>query len=69
MISFVDLISWKAAGLNTPKSKLNDVNDEMESLETTATQRPQIGPVRRSINPADHGLVLLDPLFVTALIQ
>ena len=44
-ITFVDLISRKAAGLNTPKSKLNDVNEEMDSLQLNASRAPQIKAV------------------------
>ena len=58
-----------AAESESPSPFLNDVNEEIDGLETIGTQGTRSSQVEKVIKPSDHGLVLLDPLFVTALIH
>ena len=48
---------------------MNDVNEEIDGLQPDGTHGNQLTSSRKMINPSDHGLVLLEFLFVTALIH
>ena len=58
-----------AAGSESRSRFLNDPNEEIGSLQVIGSHATQIGSSRKMINPSDHGLVLLEFLFVTALIH
>ena len=58
-----------AAGSESPSPFLNDVNEEIDGLQPNGTHGNQITSSRKLINPSDHGLILLEFLFVTALIH
>ena len=58
-----------AAGSESQGLILNDVNEEIDGLQPNGTHGNQITSSRKLINPSDHGLILLEFLFVTALIH